>query len=82
MICYMTNQTSFCTSVLHQSVWNTKGRIYLNAHNKDWLKEFAIEITEAKRKVKNIYNHPYINALGTGKNSGLRTWEQKWEQMP
>ena len=29
------------------SIWNTKGRVCLNAHNKDWLKELAKEIPEA-----------------------------------
>ena len=26
------------------ATWNTKGRVCLNAHNKDWLKELAQEI--------------------------------------
>ena len=30
------------------SIWNTKCRVCLNAHNKDWLKELAKEIPEAK----------------------------------
>ena len=30
------------------AIWNTKGRVCLNAHNKDWLKELAKEIPEAK----------------------------------
>ena len=29
------------------AIWNTKGRVCLNAHNKDWLKELAKEIPEA-----------------------------------
>ena len=32
---------------------NTKGRICFNAHNKDWLKELAIEIPEAKWEIQN-----------------------------
>ena len=30
------------------AIWNTKDRACLNAHNKDWLKELAKEIPEAK----------------------------------
>jgi hypothetical protein len=30
------------------AIWNTKGRVCLNAHNKDLLKELAKEIPEAK----------------------------------
>ena len=30
------------------AIWNTKGGVCLNAHNKDWLKELAKEIPEAK----------------------------------
>jgi len=30
------------------AIWNTKGRVCLNAHNNDWLKELAKEIPEAK----------------------------------
>jgi hypothetical protein len=30
------------------AIWNTKGRVCLNAHNKDRLKEVAKEIHEAK----------------------------------
>ena len=29
------------------AIWHTKGRVCLNAHNKDWLKELAKEIPEA-----------------------------------
>jgi hypothetical protein len=28
------------------AIWNTKGRVCLNAHNKDWLKELAKEIPD------------------------------------
>jgi hypothetical protein len=33
------------------AIWNTKGRVCLNAHNKDWLKELAKEIPEAKWEI-------------------------------
>jgi hypothetical protein len=29
------------------AIWNTKGRVCLNAHNKNWLKELAKEIPES-----------------------------------
>ena len=53
------------------AIWNTKGRICLNAHNKDWLNELAKEIPEAKWEIQNIHNHPYQTALGSGQHSGL-----------
>ena len=34
------------------AIWNAKGRVCLNAHNKDWLKELAKEIPEAKWEIK------------------------------
>ena len=53
-------------------IWNTnKGRVCLNAHNKDWLKELAKEIPKAKWETKSIHNHPYQTALGSGQHSGL-----------
>jgi hypothetical protein len=52
------------------AIWNTKDRVCLNAHNKDWLKEIAKEIPEAKWETKNIHNHPYQTALGSGQHSG------------
>ena len=52
-------------------IWNTKGRVCLNAHNKDWLKELAKETPEAKWEIQNIHNHPYQTALGSGQHSGL-----------
>jgi hypothetical protein len=52
------------------AIWNTKGRVCLNAHNKDWLKELAKEIPEAKWEIQNIHNHPYQTALGSGQHSG------------
>ena len=36
------------------AVWNTKGRVCLDAHNKDWLKEFAKGIPEAKSEILSI----------------------------
>jgi len=48
------------------AIWNTKGRVRLNAHNKDWLKELAKKIPEAKWEIQNIHNHPYQTALGSG----------------
>jgi len=53
------------------AIWNTKGRVCLNAHNKGWLKENAKEIPEAKWEILNIHNHPYQTALGSGQHSGL-----------
>jgi len=44
-----------------------------DAHNKDWLEELAKEIPEAKWETKNIHNHPYQTALGSGQHSGLNT---------
>jgi hypothetical protein len=52
------------------AIWNTKGRVCLNAHNKDWLKELAKDIPEAKWEIQNIHNHPYQTALGSGQHSG------------
>jgi len=45
--------------------------VCLNAHNKDWLKELANEIPEAKWEIQNIHNHPYQTALGSRQHSGL-----------
>jgi hypothetical protein len=50
------------------AIWNTKGRGCLNAHNKDWLKELAKEITEAKWEIHRIHNHSYQTALGSGQH--------------
>jgi len=33
------------------AIWNTKDRVCLNAHNKDWLKELAKEIHEGKWEI-------------------------------
>jgi len=60
------------------AIWNTKGRVCLNAHNKDWLKELAKEIPEAKWELQNIHNHPYQTALGSGQHSGLN----KFNKLP
>ena len=53
------------------AIWSTKGRVCLNAHNKDWLKELAKEMPEAKWEIQNIHNHPCQIALGSGQHSGL-----------
>jgi len=53
------------------AIWNIKGMICLNAHNKDWLKELAKEIPEAKWEIWNVHNHPYRTGLGSGQHSGL-----------
>jgi len=60
------------------AIWNTKGRVCLNAHNKDWLKEHAKEIPEAKWETQNIHYHPYQTALGSGQHSGLN----KFNKLP
>jgi hypothetical protein len=60
------------------AIWSTKGRVCLNAHNKDWLKELAKEIPEAKWETQNIHNHPYQTALGSGQHSGLN----KFKKLP
>ena len=60
------------------AIWNTKGRVCLNAHDKDWLKELAKENPEAKWKIQNIHNHPYQTALGSGQHSGLN----KFNKLP
>ena len=60
------------------AIWNTKGKGCLNAHNKDWLKEPAKEIPEAKWEIQNILNHPYQRALGSGQHSGLN----KFNKLP
>ena len=50
-------------------IWNAKGRVCLNAHNKDWLKELAKEIPEAKWDIQNIHNHPYQTALSSAQTT-------------
>ena len=59
-------------------IWNTKGRVCLNAHNRDWLKELAKEIPEAKWGIQNIHNHPYQADLGSGQHSRL----SKFNKLP
>jgi hypothetical protein len=59
-------------------IWNTKGRVCLNAHVKDWLKELSKETPEAKWKIQKIHNHPYQTALGSGQHSGLN----KFNKLP
>jgi hypothetical protein len=39
-------------------MWNAKGRVCLNAHNKNWLKELANEIPEAKWEFKTYITIP------------------------
>jgi hypothetical protein len=58
------------------AIWNTKGRVCLNAHNKDWLKETAKEISKAKWETKNIHNHSYQTVLGSGQHSGLNRFNK------
>ena len=36
------------------AIWNTKGRVCLNAHNKDWLKELAKEPPAPDRDLESI----------------------------
>jgi hypothetical protein len=60
------------------AIWITKGKVCLNAHNKDWLKEIAKEFPEAKWGIQNIHNHPYQTALGSGQHSGLN----KFNKLP
>jgi len=60
------------------ATWNTKGRVCLNAHNKDWIKQLVKEILEAKWEIQNIHNHPYQTALGSGQHSGLN----KFNKLP
>jgi hypothetical protein len=60
------------------AIWNTKGRVCLNAHNKDWLNELAKEIPEARWEIQNIQNHPFQTALGSGQHSGLN----KFNKLP
>jgi len=50
------------------AIWNTKGSVCLNAHNKNWLSEIAREIPEAKWEIQNIHNHPYQTALSSGQH--------------
>jgi hypothetical protein len=52
------------------AIWSTKGRVCLNAHNKDWQKELAKEIPEAKWEIQNIHSHPYQTAFGSGQHAG------------
>jgi hypothetical protein len=45
------------------AICNTKGKVCLNAHNKDWLKEIAKDIPEAKWELQNIHYHPLPNSF-------------------
>jgi hypothetical protein len=40
------------------AIWNTKGRVCLNAHNKDWLKELAKESLRQSGKFKTYITIP------------------------
>jgi hypothetical protein len=40
------------------AIWSTKGRYCLNACNKNWLKELAKEISDAKWKINYIHTTP------------------------
>jgi ubiquitin-protein ligase len=40
------------------AIWNTKGRVCLNALNKDWLKELAKEIPEANCEIQTYLTIP------------------------
>jgi len=42
------------------AIWNTKGRNCLNACSKNWQKEIAKEIPEAKWEINYIHNDPYL----------------------
>ena len=45
------------------AIWKTKGRNCLNACNKNWLKELAKEIPEAKWEINCIHNDPNLSHL-------------------
>ena len=73
--------------LLHRHALATKERVNkehgaqgvcLNVHNKDWLKELAKEIPEAKWEIHDIHDHPYQTALGSGQHSGL----SKFNKLP
>jgi hypothetical protein len=68
------------------AICNTKGRVCLNAYNKDWLKNFAKRSPrQIKWEIQNINNNPYHTALGPGQHSGLCKFAKrsprqiKWE---
>ena len=50
------------------AIWITEGRNCLNACNKEWLKELAKEIPEAKWEINSIYNDLDPSALCNEKN--------------
>jgi len=58
------------------AIWNIKCRHCLNACNKNWLKELAKGIPEAKWKIKCITDVPYPFALSTEKTTA-RTYKSK-----
>jgi hypothetical protein len=49
----------FTACVVFLFLRNTKDRVCLNAHDKDWLKEVTKENPEAKWETQNIHNKPY-----------------------
>jgi hypothetical protein len=53
--------TSSVLTVL--AIWNTEGRDCLNACIKNWVKDLAKEIPEAKWEINCIHNDPYPFAL-------------------
>ena len=53
------------------AIWNTKGRVCLNAHNKDWLKKTCQRNPWGKVWNSKHTYHPYQTALGSGEHSGL-----------
>jgi len=52
------------------AIWSTKGRNCLSACNKNWLKDHAKDIPEAKWEINYNHNDPYPSALSE-KNPGL-----------
>jgi hypothetical protein len=64
------------------AIWKTKGRVCLNAHNKDWLKELAKEIPEAKWETQNVHNHPYQTSLGSGQHSRINKFNKLPNDQP
>jgi hypothetical protein len=54
------------------AIWNTEGRNCLNACNRNWLKDLAKEIPEAKWEIICTHNYPYPSAIiSTEETPGL-----------
>jgi hypothetical protein len=53
------------------AIWNTEGRNCINACDKNWLKDLAKEILEAKWEINCIHNYPCPSALSTEETPGL-----------